>query len=247
MTADRWTQEVRHLLRLGRLLPLGLPHDGSWITESAAGSVLRRAADPVREVRLGTLRISLADPEQQVHEPVVPPPPSALPPGPLRIIAEFTVAADPTAPGVDPLPTTADRLRLALAAAAEERLGLTVTEVDLLVTELSNGADEAPVAVRPDDERPTDQPTGADELRAASAALSVPGVARLTDALGRPVHIEDVVDGKTTLPHRHVRVELAVTAERRTADVARAVRSAVTEALPDHPSVAVVVTAVGRP
>ncbi|MGW7046477.1 nucleopolyhedrovirus P10 family protein [Streptomyces avermitilis] len=244
MTADRWTQEVRHLLRLGRLLPLGLPHDGSWITERAADSVLRRAADPLREVRLGTLRISLADPEQQVYEPVVPPPPGALPPGPLRIIAEFTVSADPTAPGADPLPTTAARLRLALAAAAAERIGLTVTEVDLLVTELSNREDEAPVAVRPDDERPAAEPTAADESRAASAALSVPGVAHLTDALGRPVHIEDV-GGKTALPHRHVRVEVAVTAEQRTVDVARAVRSAVTKALPDHPSVAVVVTAVG--
>ncbi|MET7846949.1 nucleopolyhedrovirus P10 family protein [Streptomyces avermitilis] len=246
MTADRWTQEVRHLLRLGRLLPLGLPRDGSWITERAAGSVLRQAADPMREVRLGTLRIALADPEQQVYEPVVPPPPGALPPGPLRIIAEFTVAADPTAPGADPLPTTAARLRLALAAAAAERIGLTVAEVDLLVTELSNGEPEAPVAVRPDDERPAAEPTGADELRAASAALSVPGVAHLTDVLGRPVHIEDVGGGQTALPHRHVRVEVAVTAEQRTAAVARAVRSAVTEALPDHPSVAVVVTAVGR-
>ncbi|MET7887281.1 nucleopolyhedrovirus P10 family protein [Streptomyces avermitilis] len=246
MTADRWTQEVRHLLRLGRLLPLGLPHDGSWITESAADSVLRRAADPLREVRLGTLRISLADPEQQVYEPVVPPPPGALPPGPLRIIAEFTVSADPTAPGADPLPTTAARLRLALAAAAAERVGLTVMEVDLQVTELSSG-DAVPVAVRPDDARPAAEPTGADEFRAASAALSVPGVAHLTDALGRPVHIEDVGGGKTTLPHRHVRVEVAVTADQRTADVARAVRSAVTESLPDHPSVAVVVTTVSRP
>ncbi|MFD5764098.1 nucleopolyhedrovirus P10 family protein, partial [Streptomyces sp. NPDC127044] len=110
MTADRWTQAVRRQLGLGRLLPLGHPRDGAWIAEEAADAFLRRAAADVPAVRLGSLRIALADPEL-VYEPVVPPPPSALPPGPLRIVAEFTAGADPTAPGVEPLPTTAARLR----------------------------------------------------------------------------------------------------------------------------------------
>jgi hypothetical protein len=242
MTADRWMQAAQQRLGLGRVLPLGLPHDGAWIAEGAADSVLRRAAEPVHGVRLGTLRISLADPDE-VYEPAAPPPPGALPPGPLRIHAEFKTSADPTAPGAEPLPTTAARLRLALAAAATERLGLTVTEVDLRATGLVEEGG-APVAVRPDDVQVAPDPTDPDEARAATAALSVPGVTHLTNALGHPVHITDLSGGETSLPRRHVRVELAVTAQERTVDVARAVRAAVTRALPDGPSVAVVVTAV---
>ncbi|MEV7339951.1 nucleopolyhedrovirus P10 family protein [Streptomyces sp. NPDC093544] len=243
MTADGWAQVVRHQLGLGRLLPLGGPSDGAWITEDAADSLLRRAAAPVRGVRLGTLRIALADPDQS-YGPAVPPPPSALPPGPLRVSAEFTASADLTAPGVEPLPAMGARLRQALATAATERLGLTVTEVDLRVTGLLEEGDQKPAAVRPDDVRPAAVPTGTDEAPAAMAALSVPGVVHLTDALGRPVRIEEGRGGKGALPRRHVRVEVAVTAEQRTIDVARAVRSAVAEKLSDAPSVAVLVTAV---
>lgn len=243
MTADRWTQVVRHQLGLGRLVPLGPPRDGAWITEWAADSVLRRAADPVRGVRLGTLRISLADPDE-TYDPAVPPPPGALPPGPLRITAEFAARTDPTAPGVEPLPMTAARLRQALAGAATARLGLTVTDVDLRVTGLLD-KDEPPVAGRPDEVPEAAEPTGPEEARAATAARSVPGVTHLTGLLGRPVHIEVAPGGGPALPRRHVRVELAVAADERTADVARAVRTAVTQTLTDRPSVAVLVTAVG--
>ncbi|MER6085545.1 hypothetical protein ABT156_46025, partial [Streptomyces sp. NPDC001833] len=62
MTADRRTDTVRHLLGLGRLLPLGGPQDGAWLTEAAADAVLRRAAAGVAGVRLGAVRIALADP-----------------------------------------------------------------------------------------------------------------------------------------------------------------------------------------
>ncbi|MFI6340018.1 nucleopolyhedrovirus P10 family protein [Streptomyces sp. NPDC050535] len=240
MTADSWAQEVRHRLGLGRLLSLGVPGDGAWITEVAAESVLRRAAAPVRGVRLGTLRIALADPDRSL-DPAVPPPPSALPPGPLRVSAEFTASADPTAPDAEPLPMTAARLRLALATAATELLGLAVTEVDLRVTGLP-AEDQEPAAVRPDDVRPAAEPAGADEARVATAALSVPGVTHLTDTLGRSVHIEDGRAGEGALPRRHVRVELAVSG--RASEVAREVGKAVTNALPGSPSVAVLVTAV---
>ncbi|MFD1272166.1 hypothetical protein ACFQ51_10295 [Streptomyces kaempferi] len=77
-----------------------------------------------------------------------------------------------------------------------------------------------------------------------AAVLSVPGVIRLTGALGRPVHFTEVRGTDPALPRRHVRVELAVSAAERTADVARAVRARVAEVLPDLPSVAVLVTAV---
>ncbi|MCT9081898.1 nucleopolyhedrovirus P10 family protein [Streptomyces fulvoviolaceus] len=234
MTAERWTQAVRHQLGLGRLLPLGGPSDGAWISEDAAGAVLRRSVDELRDVRLGPVRIGLADPED-ADEPVVPPPPSALPPGPLRLTAEFEAA--PT----EPLPTTAARVRAVLSTAAAEHLGLALAEVDLRVTALlDEGAEPSPVR-QPEAPRPAEAGDG-DEGRAAAAALEVAGVACLTGLLGRPVHIgERESDG--ALPRRHVRIELAVGAGLRALDVAREVRARVEQALPDHPTVAVLVTA----
>ncbi|MER5914745.1 nucleopolyhedrovirus P10 family protein [Streptomyces sp. NPDC001982] len=235
MTAESWTQAVRQHVGLGRLLPLGGPRDGAWITEAAAGAVLRRAAAEVPGVRVGALRIGLADPED-VHEPAVPPPPGALPPGPLRVTADFAATTG------EPLPTRAARLRSALATTATERLGLEVAEVDLRVTGLLDEEPEVePVAPpRPPQSRETTDP---DESRVVAAALSVLGAAHLTGGLGRAVHIEERRDG-TALPHRHARVEVAVDDSRRTLDVARQVRAAVGEALPDHPTVTVLVTAV---
>ncbi|PBC64826.1 nucleopolyhedrovirus P10 family protein [Streptomyces sp. Tue6028] len=241
MTADRWTQVVRHQLGLGRLLPLGLPQDGAWIAEAAAGPILRSAAERVRGVRVGALRIALADPDE-VYDPVVVPPPGALPPGPLRVDAEFRASVDPTAPGAEPLPATAARLRSALAGAAD-RLGLVVARVDLRITGLLE-EDEVPVAERPDAPRPAPEPTDPEEARVAAAARSVPGVSRLTDVLGHPVHIEVRPGGDAALPRRHVRVELAVSARSHAVEVVAAVRAAAARALPDAPSVTVLVTAV---
>ncbi|WP_255952680.1 hypothetical protein [Streptomyces odontomachi] len=131
MTRDRWSKVVREQLGLGRLLPLGGPEDGAWLTESAARAALRRTARTVPQARLGTLRIALADPEAPVaHRSTVPPPPSALPHGPLRVEAAFAV------PAGQPIPEVAGRLREVLWAGATERLGLAVDEVDLRVTAL---------------------------------------------------------------------------------------------------------------
>ncbi|MGW5371905.1 nucleopolyhedrovirus P10 family protein, partial [Streptomyces sp. NPDC004011] len=80
--------------------------------------------------------------------------------------------------------------------------------------------------------------------RVAAAALSVPGVTRLTGSLGglgRAVHIERRA-GAAALPHRHVRVELATDGTLRALDVSRQVREAVRDALDDHPTVAVLIT-----
>jgi hypothetical protein len=233
MTADRWTQTVRHQLGLGRLLPLGGARDGAWIAEEAAEAVLRHAVRELRGVRLERLRIALADPED-VHDPVVPPPPSALPPGPLRVTADFAATAD------EPLPTAAALLRTALATAATERLGLKVTEVDLRVTSLLDEEPEADPVRRP--EPPS--AAVADDDPAAVAALSVPGVTGLTAALGRAVQVEER-QGEKALSRRHIRVEVAVDAERRAVEVARAVRREVGKAVPGHPTVAVLVTVVG--
>ncbi|MEU5075365.1 nucleopolyhedrovirus P10 family protein [Streptomyces asoensis] len=236
MTADGWTSAVRQQLALGRLLPLGGPRDGAWITETAAVAVLRRAVRQVEGVRPGVLRIAAADPAG-VYEPAVPPPPGALPPGPLRVTADIAVFAS------EPLPAAAARLRAALAAAATERLGLPVSDVDLRVTALLEEAPE-PAAVRPASEPP---PMGTaqhgDEARAAVAALSVPGVTRLTDVAGGAVRIEER-ERAAALPRRHARVEIAVSAHHRALDVARQVRRVVPEALGDHPTVTVLVTAV---
>jgi hypothetical protein len=254
MTADSWTRAVRHHLRLGRLLPLGERRDGAWIAERAAEAALRGVAQHVRGVRLGALRIALADPED-VHEPAVPPPPGALPPGPLRITADFAAVA------TEPLPATASRLREVLATAAAERLGLVVAEVDLQVTALLDHMDDVD---RVDDtdraaadidhaidhvddiDRVGDGDDGGESLIIATA-LAVPGVVRLTGTLGglgRAVHIEQPA-GKGALPRLHARVELAVRADHRALDVAREVRARVAEVLPGHPTVAVLITRIG--
>lgn len=292
MTAERWAGTVRQQLGLGRLLPLGGPRDGAWITEDAARDALRHAAADVPGVRLDALRIALADPED-TREPVVPAPPSGLPPGALRVTADFAA----TAAG-EPLPTTAARLRAALSGAAEWA-GLAVTEVDLRVTDLwdeetaeddtpgtaGSGASSASsasgvgvpghgvsvggaagggvsasavrVSEAPEETHAREPARGAsagdtgEEVRAAGAALAVPGVARLTGALGGPggraVHIGERAAAGAALPRRHARVEIAAAAGHRAVEVARAVRAAVGAALPDSPTVAVLVTAVDRP
>ncbi|MFF8396463.1 nucleopolyhedrovirus P10 family protein [Streptomyces sp. NPDC016172] len=240
MTADRWTQAVRDQLGIGRLLPLGDAQDGAWIAERAAEAVLRSAAWDAQGVRLDALRVAVAD-TAETAEPAVPAPPSALPPGPLRVTAEFAATAS------QPLPTTASLLRATLATAATQRLGLTVAEVDLRVTGLleEEGPGEAGIAARLPEPPSAALAGGGDEGRVAAAALGVQGVLHLTGTLGHPVHIEELPREGAALPHRHVRLELAVGADQRARDVAREVRRAVRRVLPDHPTVAVVVSAIG--
>ncbi|MFD8914013.1 nucleopolyhedrovirus P10 family protein [Streptomyces sp. NPDC059575] len=242
MTSE-WTQVVRQRLGVGRLLPLGGGRDGAWISEQAAGAVLGSAArDEVPGVRLGTLRIGLADPAD-AGEPVVPPPPSALPPGALRVTADFAATTE------RPLPVTAELLRTALTDAATRRLGLAVTEVDLRVTDLLGPADAGP------EPSPAPSPPSAAEAKdpdgylVATAARAVPGVTRLTAVLGDRCGVvrTERPAVPASLPRRHVCVELAADPDHRTVEVARAVRTAVRDALEDHPTVAVLVTAVEEP
>jgi hypothetical protein len=218
--ADGWTAAVRQRLGLGRLLPLGGPDDAAWVAERAAAAVLRGAVAGSGVV-LGQLRLALTDADG-APAPAVPGPPSALPPGPLRIEADFSATAR------RPLPATADALRSALLAAASERLGLVVAEVDLRVTELLDTEPEQ--AAAPPVEVRSAEPDGV----AGVAAAGVPGVVSLTRVLGRAVHTGA----------DHVRVELATAGDHRALDVALAVRAAVSGALAGHPPVAVLVTAV---
>ncbi|MEU2249737.1 hypothetical protein [Streptomyces sp. NPDC019224] len=220
--AHAWTAAVRQRVALGRLLPLGGPADGAWIAERAAVAVLRRAvAGPAPGPVLGELRIAVADPES-APAAQVPPPASALPPGPLRIEATMSATAD------RPLPAAAEALRAALLSAAARRLGLVVTEVDLQVTGLLDGS-PGQVEPEPAEVRPVSA-----ENAAGRAAAGVTGVAALTGVLGPAVRTGA----------DHVQVELATESGHRALDVARAVREAVTEASEGRPSVGVLVTAV---
>ncbi|MEU7106886.1 hypothetical protein ABZ951_17760 [Streptomyces sp. NPDC046215] len=247
MVADRWAQAVRRQLGLGRLLPLGGAPDGAWITESAAAGALRRAArEAGAGARLESVRLSVADPAAAAR-PAVPAPPSALPPGPLR------VDVDLRAPGGVPLPVTADRLRTALLAAGEA-LGLVVESVDLRVTALLDPPHEEPDE---EDEEPDEGPDGAAAAEpagtpetpdpVAAAVLAVPGVAALAPLLGRPasaVRYEDAPDSGSA--GCHVRVDIAVAPPWRALDVALAVRAAATRAAGKKGlTVAVVVTHYG--
>ncbi|MFF7447454.1 MULTISPECIES: hypothetical protein [unclassified Streptomyces] len=243
MTEEAWTQAVRSRLALGRLLPLGGPPDGTWITEQAAVQALRRTAAEVPGVRLGSLRIGSA-PLQPVSEPAVRPPASALPPGPLTIEAAFTASP------ARPLPETADDLRNALLGAATERLGLATVTADLRVTDLRDipeaempSRTEAATTIRPEPEATATQNAEATAARHAppvtgtgsrglvgevtDVAAGVPGVARLTAVLGsRPVKVTDHDDP----PGRHIEVHLAAGPGHHPLHVARAVREAVAEA-----------------
>ncbi|MFE0047760.1 hypothetical protein [Streptomyces albireticuli] len=254
MVADRWTRAVRAQLGLGRLLPLGGPADGAWIAESAATGVLRRAGAAASPgLRLGGLRIALADPATAAR-PVVPAPPSGSPPGPLRVTADFAAPAD------EPLPAVAERLRSALWSAAERELGLVVGAVDLRVTALLEGAADEPegtagatgtaetgrsdrggraVEANDDGEEPAPSRSAPSDTP-SRAALSVPGVARIAPVLGAP-------PPPATGDVRHVQIQIAVSAGRRPLDVAVAVREAVTAAEQGPVTVSVLVTAVAAP
>ncbi|RLV65754.1 hypothetical protein STAN_1275 [Streptomyces sp. CBMAI 2042] len=166
-----------------------------------------------------------------------PAPPSGLPPGPLRIEAEFRAAGD------RPLPDSADALRAALVTAAAARLGLEIAEVDLRVTALLD--DAAPDQVTDPADAPS-PPAPAPVAKASTkaeaeaegpageAAAAVPGVVSLTRVLGGAVHTAQ----------DHIRVEVATAGDHRALDVARSVRTAVSAATADRLPVSVLVTDV---
>jgi hypothetical protein len=194
-TPDAVRQQVRRVMGLGGLLALGGPADGAWLAESAAVAVLRGAAASVPGAALDDVRLSLADPSA-AEDPRTPAPPTALPPGPLRVRADVAVW------DLDgPLPTLMEALRSALFDAAVEQLGLAVTVVDLRVTRLLEAAPEERSSPKPPAAKPPSDPAG-------TAAAATPGVAHLTATLGTAVH---------SAPD-HVRVELATAEGHRALD-----------------------------
>ncbi|MEV0603310.1 Asp23/Gls24 family envelope stress response protein [Streptomyces sp. NPDC050315] len=115
--ADRITARVMDLvrtdLRPGRTLPLGEPTDDAWITEAAAAKAFRAAADALPTVFAGSCKVTLQAPG-----------------GPATVTME--VAA-----GLEwPLPELAERIRERVLAAADEAVGMAVSEVDVAVVDL---------------------------------------------------------------------------------------------------------------
>ncbi|MER7518862.1 hypothetical protein [Streptomyces sp. NPDC126499] len=202
-----------------RLLPLGEAADGAWIAEEAVRALLMTAAHGVRGVVPGRPRFRLADSPAESAFPV---PPGGLPPGRLRISLDFAAVTG------RPLPQLASRLRVALLDAAEGTLGLAVAEVNLRITDLLDAAPDSPPSAPP----PGRTSPPAPDDPAALAALGAPGVAALSDAFGAPL----------VRTPAGLRVEVAVTAGHHPVTVIRAVRTAVTAADPDAPTVTVVVS-----
>lgn len=240
MTAQRWTQAVRDQVAFGGLLPLGDGTAGAWLAESAAVFALRHAGDLAPGVRLERIMlIPTRTDDSGGPQTMFPAPPTALPPGPLRLSASFAACV------THPLPETAATLRVVLLSTARDRLGLAVARADLRVTDL---LDEEPRA----GQAPTGQgrPLDVDESRvpegiarhAATAARSVDGIAGLSGAFGghgRPVRLGEArEDGSPA----HVRVEVVATDVRPLPDTVRAVRSAVTSVLEPGTTVTVLVT-----
>jgi len=126
MTSERLAEAVRAQVALGRLLPLGEPAEGVWITEQAAAAALRAAAAEVAGVRLGSLRMGTDES------------------GALHAHAAFEAAPE------QPLPLTAQRLRDVLWEAANDGLGLRIAAVDLTVTGLIDDALVPPVPSAPE-------------------------------------------------------------------------------------------------
>lgn len=251
MAADPLLQAVRAHLALGRLVPLGATSDRAWLAERAAGSMMRRAVARARlDVRLDDVRLSLAtavragegaggapaDAPRRTAEPGEPlaPPPSALPPGPLRMAAACAVRVD------RPLGETVRELRATLAVAARERVGLDVTEVDVHVAELlEDAAGASGTAGGEDGDTGGRGEGGGDGGRAsgvvgpvAEAVLAVPGVVRLSGTLA----------GWARSPVGVVRLQLVVAPDRPTLAVVRQARAAAAAA--SRPAATVAVAAL---
>ncbi|MFD7511346.1 hypothetical protein ACFV5N_18700, partial [Streptomyces sp. NPDC059853] len=111
---------VRMELRPGRTLPLGEPDEDAWIVEAAAAKVFRTAVDALPEVTAGSCRIA----------PVGAGGHGAPERGPVRVRIEVVAAMTWT------VPRLAEAVRDAVARAADERLGLEVLAVDVVVMDL---------------------------------------------------------------------------------------------------------------
>lgn len=257
MGSDQLVRAVRQQVSLGRILPLGGPADGAWIAERAARTVLLRETAALPGVRVEAVRLRPVYPETaEEPEPVVPPPPSGLPPLPLRIEADLSAVPD------GPLPARARQLRIALGAAAEQWLGLEVAAIDVHVAglldagERGDGGEKPAGDTRADAADAADAGSGAEDAGDAAGAgppppqggpvpdvsaavLAVPGVRGLSRAPARPVRTARTPGG----PDRLVPLDLVAGAGHRALDVARAAaRAAAAASAPGPVRVRVLIT-----
>ncbi|MEW2062080.1 Asp23/Gls24 family envelope stress response protein [Streptomyces sp. NPDC007002] len=113
---DRVMDVVRLELRPGRPLPLGEPEEDLRIMENVAARTLREAAEEVPGVRAGSCRLTLLDSS-----------------GGTPVNVGLSVHVPLTTPDVQAL---AQEIRDRVAAAAHERLGLRLGEINVRVTDL---------------------------------------------------------------------------------------------------------------
>lgn len=106
--ADRIINDVRAEVRIGVMLPLDDSALDLQIAESAAAKVLRRAADAVPGARAASCRLTPTGTTTAVH-------------------VAMTLASAPD----QPLPDKAAQVRRAVLYAADQELGLAITDVDL--------------------------------------------------------------------------------------------------------------------
>lgn len=120
--ASRLTASVMDVVRLelrpGRTLALGEMDEDAWIYEAVAARTFRAAAERVPGVRAGSCRIS----------PQPAPPPGGRAPACVRIEVTLRMTAD--------LQLAADRIRRHIAEAAEQDLGMQITSIDVVITDL---------------------------------------------------------------------------------------------------------------
>ncbi|MEU2787979.1 Asp23/Gls24 family envelope stress response protein [Streptomyces sp. NPDC007100] len=123
-SAERFTARVMDLvrteLRPGRTLPLGEPEDDAWITEAAAAKTFRAAAETLPGVQAGSCRVTLLAPH-----------------GPVKVALQLAAGYE------WPLHALADRVRERVRAAARDRVGLRVEEIDVSVVDLVESESES--------------------------------------------------------------------------------------------------------
>ncbi|MFI9464592.1 hypothetical protein [Streptomyces xiamenensis] len=120
LSVTRVMDIVRMELRPGRTLPLGEPDEDAWIVEAAAAKVFRGAVDALTGVTAGSCRIAPLGAGGR----------GSVTRGPVRVRLEVVADLSWT------IPALAATVRDEVARAADERLGLRVHAVDVVVVDL---------------------------------------------------------------------------------------------------------------
>ncbi|WP_224302051.1 Asp23/Gls24 family envelope stress response protein [Streptomyces olivaceus] len=163
---ERVMDVVRLELRPGRPLPLGEREEDLWVREAMAAKALRAAAETVPGVRAGSCRIR---PAESGGSPAR---------GPVRVRLEVVVPLTP------PLRDLAERIRRRVHGAADEALGLPVSDVDVHITDVTDpaGAEEAHGAREAREAQGAQAAQGVESARGVQGAHAARGVQAAQDA-----------------------------------------------------------------